>query len=173
MTETAFRLGVLARRRPPANRWSRGSLTPSAVLSPAPPLPPRSRVSAEGGVEVWYLDAAELLLHPGDAGHYRDNLASGRPALWVALDGAVPETARIRAVTADPYEGEGLAGDVALVVEAVEMPAALLAPIGAFVAAHFVEIPFKKRKRRPADPNALSARAPRILQPDQKWGPRR
>jgi hypothetical protein len=49
------------------------------------------------------------------------------------------------------------------------MPEPVARAIAAFAEAHFVEMPFKKRKRLPADPNAMSARAPRILQPEDKW----
>ncbi len=173
MPRQSHRLGILARRTPPANRWSTGALTPSAVLIPEPPLAPRTRISAEGGVEVWYLGAADLVLHSGDATHHRDNLLSGAPRVWVALEGADPATAAIRAATADPYEGEGLASDVALTVEAVAMPVPLARALAAFVEAHLVEIPFKKRARQPADPDAQQPRAPRVLTPDQKWGPKR
>ena len=168
-----YRLGVLARRTPPANRWSAGGLTPSAVLLPPPPLAPRTRVSAEGAVETWYLGEAAVALHRGDTGHHRDNLASGRPSVWVAIRGADPAAAELVALTVDPYEGEGLAGDPALTVEAVAMPAALAQALADWVAAQHVELEFKKRKRLPADPNALQARAPRVLSPDQKWGPKR
>jgi hypothetical protein len=30
-------------------------------------------------------------------------------------------------------------------------------------------MPFKKRKRLPVDPNAMTPRAPRVLQADEKW----
>lgn len=169
----SFRLGVLARRTPPANRWSQGGLTPSALLMPPPPLPAPARISARDGVEVWYLGAADLTLYPGDTGHHRDNLASGRPSVWVALRGTDPERAEIVNLTADPYEGEGHASDPALTVEALPMPPDLAQPIADFIAAHHVEVPFRKRQRQPADPDALSPRAPRILTPDQKWGPKR
>jgi hypothetical protein len=173
MSRQVHRLGVLARRTPPANRWSAGSLTPSAVLLSEPPLAPRTRLSSEAGVEVWYLGPADLVLHPGDTGHHRDNLVSGRPSVWVTLKGVDPATADIVLATADPYEGEGMASDPALTTEAVAMPEGLVTALAAFIEAHHVEIPFKKRQRLPADPNALQARAPRVLPPDQKWGPKR
>ena len=173
MADVPLRLGVLARRTPPANRWSAGGLTPSAVLMPPPPLAPRTRVSAEGAVETWYLGDGAITLHRGDTGHHRDNLASGRPAVWVAIRGADPTSAELLGLTVDPYEGEGLASDPALTVEAVAMPQALAAALADWVAAHHVELEFKKRKRQPADPDARQARAPRVLSPDQKWGPRR
>jgi hypothetical protein len=107
-------------------------------------------------------------LHSGDTGYYRDNL-SGRPSVWVALpqarDGA---RAKVQLVTVDPYEGEGLASDEALTVEAVAMPDAVRARVEAFIAAHHVDIPFKKRQRKPVDV-VSDPRPPRILRPEDKW----
>jgi hypothetical protein len=122
-------------------------------------------MSDHGGVRLVYLGDHGLTLHPGEAGHYGDNLAQARPSVWVALAGEA-----VRLVTADPYEGEALASDPEAVTEALAMPAALAARIAAFIARQPAEEPFVKRKRRPAsDPDA---RAPRVLAPDQKWGRR-
>jgi hypothetical protein len=171
MPKKTFRIGVIAERRPPVTRWGKPVLRPSAVLAIEPATPPRTRISIEDGVETWYLGGRDVTLHSGDTGHHLDNLNSGRPSVWVALRGDLPETAEIVAATVDSYEGEGLAGDPALLVEAVALPAWLQEAVAAFVNAYHVEIPFKKRKRTPArqpgDP-----RAPRILQPDQKWAAR-
>ena len=84
--------------------------------------------------------------------------------LWFD-DGA---RARVHLVTVDPYEGEGLASDEGLTVEAVAMPDAVRANVEAFIAAHHVDIPFKKRQRKPVDV-VSDPRAPRILRPEDKW----
>ncbi len=168
-----LRLGLLGRRVQSDKPWSQPHVLPSAVFWGESPLMPRTRISARDGVEIWYLGAANLSLHPGDAMHYRDNLATGAPRVWVAIRGEAPENVEIVLLTADPYEGEGLAGDPALVVEALPLPPEAIAPLNEFVARYYVEIPFEKRKRKPADPDALSPRAPRILMPDQKWGAKR
>lgn len=170
MAQERVRLGVVAVRRPPVTRWGTGELRPTAVLPGEPEAAPHTRISEESGTETWYLGAADLTLWAGDTGHHRDNLHSGRPSVWVVLRDAVPEKAEILCVTADPYEGEGYVSDPALIVEAVPMPPALQRQIAEFIDAHHVEIPFKKRKRSPQDPNALTPRAPRILPPDEKWG---
>lgn len=169
MPQETLPLAVLALRRPPVTRWGAGELRPSAVLTGEPAATPPARLGTEDGAETWYLGARDLVLWSGDTGHYRDNLASGRPAVWVALRGADPAASELVALTADPYEGEGLASDPDLIVEAVPMPQSVAARLQAFVAAHHVEAPFHKRKRRPADPNAHVARAPRVLPPDQGW----
>ena len=173
MPRETLRFGVLAQRRPPVTRWGAGELRPLAVLPAEPATAPHTAVSTGGGTETWYLGARDLTLWSGDTGHYRDNLSSGRPSVWVALRGLDPLRSEIVCLTADPYEGEGLASDLDLIVEAVPMPDAVQARIIAFVAAHHVEVPFKKRKRLPADPNAMVSRAPRVLQPGEKWEARR
>lgn len=169
MPKQTLRLGVVALRRAPVTRWGTGELRPSAVLPMEPDTAPRTLISANDGLESWYLGARDLVLYSGDSGHHLDNLRSGRPAIWVAMRGREPQNAEVICVTADPYEGEGYASDLDLTVEAVPMPALTRAEIERFVQAHHVDIPFKKRKRSPQDANALTRRAPRILQPEDKW----
>ncbi|MGY6695094.1 MAG: DUF3305 domain-containing protein [Roseinatronobacter sp.] len=175
MPQDVLRVSVLAMRRPPVTRWGKGELRPSAVLSQEPETFPNTLVSNDNGIETWYLGGRDLVLYSGDTAHHLDNLRSERPSIWVAIRGQTPEEAEIVNVTADPYEGEGYASDLNLSVEAVPMPAHLQSRIASFVERYHVEMPFKKRKRLPADPNAMTARAPRILQEADKWvnNPRR
>jgi hypothetical protein len=169
MPREIIRIGVLAQRRPPVTRWSTGELRPLMVLPSEPETPPGTRLSDDDGVETWYLGGRDLVLWSGDASHHLDNLMSQRPSVWVALRGADPARAEVVAVTVDPYEGEGLASDPDLIVDAVPMPDAVARTVAVFAETHFVDMPFKKRKRQPADPNTLTSRAPRILQPEDKW----
>jgi hypothetical protein len=163
MPQEAVPLGVVATLTPPVTRWGETVLRPTAVLGAVPAAMPGAVLAEAGGARTVYLGPAVLTLHSGDTGHYRDNLGSRRPSVWVALrDGAV------HLVTVDPYEGEGLAGDTALMVEALPMPGDLVARVAGFVAAHHVELDFKKRKRKPATPEA-DPRAPRVLRPEDKW----
>lgn len=172
MPRLVLRVGVVAELRPPVTRWGRPVLRPVAVLAAEPATPPGTRLGVAGGVETWYLGARDLPLHAGDTGHHRDNLTAD-PRLWVALRGTLPGACEVVAVTADPYEGEGLAGDPDLTVEAVPMPPAVAAVLAGFVAENHVEVPFKKRKRSPQDPHAAEARAPRVLPSDEGWIARR
>ena len=169
MPQTILRLGVLATRRPPVTRWGPGELRATGVLPHEPATAPSTCISAVDGVETWYLGARDMVLYSGDTGHHRDNLASGRPSVWVVLRGDTPEAVEIVCLTVDPYEGEGFASDLGLMVEAVPMPASVVDTVAAFVARNHVEMPFKKRQRQPVDPNAMTARAPRILQDADKW----
>ncbi len=173
MPQQVLRLGVIATRRPPVTRWGQAELRPSAVLPQEPDLAPGTLISNQDGVETWYLGARDVTLYSGDTAYHRDNLNSGRPSVWVAMRGQDPARVELVCVTADPYEGEGYASDLELNVEAVPMPALVREALEKFIAAHHVEIPFKKRKRAPADPNALNPRAPRILPEAEKWHNRR
>ncbi len=166
MPKAVIRVGVVAWSHPPANVWASRVLRPVAVLADWPPLAPGTLMREDGGVRTVWLGDHALTLHHGETRHYRDNLSAARPSVWVALDGE-----RVLAVTVDPYEGEGLAGDTERVVEAVEMPAPVAAQVAAFVAAHHVDEAFVKRKRVPA-PEGGASRAPRVLRPEDKWGSR-
>lgn len=159
---TRLTLGIVARRRETGNRWAPVSWAPAAVLPAAPAVAAWTRLSGEGADETWYVGPSTLELHPGDTGHYRDNLGSGRPSVWVALRRR-GDRVDVAGVTVDPYEGEALAGDEDLLLEALPMPAEVEGVVAAFVAEFHIEREFYKRKRKPADPNALSRRPPRVL----------
>ena len=169
MPKEVFKLAVLAQSRPPVTHWGGRVVRPMAVFADVPVTAPGTKVSEVDGVETWYLGACDVTLHSGDTEYYRHNLTSGRPSVWVAVpeasDGA---RAKVQLVTVDPYEGEGLASDVGLMVEALPMPDAVRARLEAFIAAHHVEVPFKKRKRQPVDVHS-DPRAPRILRREDKW----
>ena len=160
MARQHLTVGVVAQSRKPVTRWARRGFAPVGVLVPVPATPPATRLGPEGDVETWYAGPAQVALHSGDTSHYRDNLRSARPSLWVALKAGGLE---VRLVTADPYEGEGLAGDPGLVVEAVAMPDTVRAEVAAFFEAHHVEEPFVKRKRKRADPEAMARGWVRVL----------
>lgn len=165
MAREAITVGILARRTAPATRWGRAGYVPSGVLPAAPATPAGTRLgpagTGAGAGETWYAGAAAIALHPGETGHYRDNLRSGRPSVWVALR-AGPGLA-LAGATVDPYEGEGWAGDPGLVVEALAMPGPVAARVAAFFEAHHVEEPFVKRRRKRADAEALGRAPARVL----------
>jgi hypothetical protein len=91
---------------------------------------------------------AVIELHRTETTNYRANLASGAPALWVALRPvASARPYEILAVTADPAEGEAFTDAGSNLVEAVPMPPDIVAAVDQFVAQHHVERPFVKRQR--------------------------
>lgn len=154
-------VGVVAERRKAASQWIDFVWRPVAVLPGLPAAAPWTVLASGGGTTTFYAGPAEIELHRSDTGNYRDNLASGSPAIWVALrptEGEPPY--QIVVVTADPSEGEAFTETGVDLVDAVPMPDMIREVVAAFVAEHHVERPFVKRKRDRADPEALARRAP-------------
>ena len=160
MDEYRFDVGVIVARRPIASQWTDHQWLPHTVLVPAPAAAPGTPLGAVGADELFYAGALELALLPSQTAHYRDNLASGQPSLWVCLQIPPGGGYVLSRVTADPYEGEALTGGIDGVVEAVPMPPAIATSTAAFVDAFHVEQPFIKRERKRADPDALGHRPP-------------
>jgi hypothetical protein len=156
---TRIPVGVVVERRKAASRWIDFTWRPAMVLPGRPVAAPWTVLASEAEAVSFYAGSTEIGLYQTETGRYRDNLASGAPALWVALrpTGAEPPY-ELLAVTADPSEGESFtqAGDD--LVGAVPMPAPVRQILEAFVAEHHVEQVFHKRKRDRADPEALARR---------------
>jgi hypothetical protein len=151
----------LVERTKGTSQWVDYLWRPVAVLAGVPETPVWTKLSDDGARARFYAGAAEIGLYRSETGHYRDNLATGAPSLWVILrhgDGDPPLT--VFMVTADPAEGEGMteAGDD--LVETVPMPPAIQEAIAQFIAEHHVERAFTKRKRDRAGLEPLARRAP-------------
>jgi hypothetical protein len=147
-------VGIVAVRRRLNNPWVDFEWLPEAVLPGLPDVPPGTQIGSEGSVERWYLGPAELVLHSGETAHYRDNLASGRPAVWVALRENAEGGWYVAGATIDPYEGEAFVDAVSDRVEALPMPHEIAVDLQAFIDEHHVEQAFFKRKRDRKDPHA-------------------
>jgi Protein of unknown function (DUF3305) len=153
-------VGVVVERRKAASPWLDAVWRPVAVLGGVPETAPWTMLAAAEDAAMFYVGAAEIELYRTEADHYRSNLDSGAPSVWVALrpTGAEPPYS-LFAVTADPAEGESFtqAGDD--LVEAVPMPATVREIVAAFVAEHHIEQPVYRRKRDGAGPEAPARRA--------------
>lgn len=140
-------VGVVATRRKLNNPWVDFEWTPEAILPGLPAVDPGTVIARDGPHESHYLGPAELTFHSGETAHYRDNLTSGRPSVWVALRDNGDGVWRVAGVTVDPYEGEAYADVVGDRVEPVPMPHDVMVELAAFFEAHHVEQTFFKRKR--------------------------
>ncbi|MDO5658774.1 MAG: DUF3305 domain-containing protein [Paracoccus sp. (in: a-proteobacteria)] len=163
MPRKLIELGLIARSHPPANRWAERVLRPYAVMMGGAELAPLTLMHEDAGIRTVWMGRAGLNLHSGDSSNYLDNLRSGRPRIWVAMDGDA-----VQMLTADPYEGESLASDPGRMVEAVPMPEDLANELAAFAQTYHVEEVFVKR-RKDRQPDGSETRAPRILPPEQNW----
>jgi Protein of unknown function (DUF3305) len=158
MTDNAFEVGVVIVKRALNGPWATHAWLPSAVLPAVPDAPAGTPLGRDGADEMFYAGSAVISLHVAATGHYRDNLGSGQPSLWVVLR-PVGDEVELASVTADPYEGEALAESIGAIVETVPMPADVQRRVKAFFDAFHVERTFFKRKRDRADPEALARRS--------------
>ena len=152
-------VGIVVERCTARSAWAELLWRPVDVLVGVPEAASWTELAHNGDRATFYAGAAEIELYRSETGYYRDNLMSGEPSVWVALQktGGEPPV-EIRGVTADPAEGEGWTGAGQDIVEAVPMPTALREAIVGFVAAYHVERPFQKRVRDRANPDALALR---------------
>src|SRR3954452_18358030 len=146
MAQDHFMIGVVAAKRRLKGPWASHAWLPVAALPAAPALAAGTSLGADGEDETFYAGAAEVTLHLRATGHYRDNLASGQPSLWVVLR-PIGEEVELVSITADPYEGEALAESIGDIVEPVPMPADIQARLQVFFDRFHVEQTFFKRKR--------------------------
>ena len=158
--EDRFEVGIIVARRRLKGPWASHVWMPVAALPAAAQAQPWTKLSETEEEATFYAGAYEVSLHIGETAHYRDNLVSGRPSLWVSLRATAEDTYAIASVTADPYEGESMAEGIGEIVEAVPMPPELQAKLLAFFEAFHIERKFEKRKRDRADPEARARRAP-------------
>jgi hypothetical protein len=145
-------VGVVVERRKARSMWVDFLWRPVSIFVGNPSAAPWTPLDAESDTTLFYAGQAVIELHRTETTNYRDNLASGAPALWVALYPAASEQPYdILAVTADPSEGEAFTDAGSYLVEAVPMPSEVVEAIVQFLDEHHVERPFVKRRRQPAE----------------------
>jgi hypothetical protein len=158
---TSIPVGVVVERRKATSGWIDFVWRPLAVLPGEPGTAPWTQLDGGEDLATFYAGATEIELHRSETTNYRDNLATGKPLLWVVLRPTGVEPAfDVVAVTADPAEGEGLTQTGDSLVDVVPMPEPVRVVVDAFVAEHHVEREFFKRKRDRANPEALARRDP-------------
>ena len=159
MAREDMTIGVVVERRALDNPWVDHVWVPSSILPDAPAVEPWTVLIDHGHVRQVYAGAHVISFFSTDTAHYRDNLASGAPKIWVSLrrrDGEPPVS--VVGVTADPAEGEAFteAGDD--IVDAVAMPTEIALRLAEFVETHHVEREFVKRRRDRAAPEVLATK---------------
>ena len=154
-------VGVVVERCKATSPWLDSVWRSVALLCGLPDAAPWTALDTAQDAATFYMGAAEIELYRSETDHYRANLASGAPSVWVALrpTGALPAY-ELFAVTADPSEGESFTQSGDDLVDAVPMPEAVRQIVETFVAEHHVERPIYRRKRNRADPEALARRGP-------------
>jgi hypothetical protein len=151
-------VGVVVERRKAKSAWVEFLWRPVLVFVGNASAAPWTPLDMAAETTLFYAGGAVIELYRTETANYRNNLASGAPALWVALRRATSgRPYELVAVTADPAEGEAFTDAGSNLVETVPMPPDVLAAVVRFVAEHHVERPFLKRRRQHTEP-ALALR---------------
>jgi hypothetical protein len=146
-------VGVVVERRKARSMWVDFLWRPVSVFVGNASTAPWTPLGTKAETTLFYAGGAVIELHRTETANYRNNLASGAPALWVALRPASSERPHeLIAVTADPAEGESFTDAGSNLVETVPMPPDVVAAVVKFIAEHHVERPFLKRRRQPTEP---------------------
>jgi Protein of unknown function (DUF3305) len=141
-------VGVVLERRKARSAWADFLWRPISVFTGSASAAPWTPLGMEAETTLFYAGEAAIELHRTETSNYRDNLASGAPALWIVLrPTASAPPYELVAVTADPAEGEGLTDAGNNLVEQVPIPPDIAEMVAQFVAQHHVERPFVKRRR--------------------------
>ncbi|WP_146587175.1 DUF3305 domain-containing protein [Puniceibacterium confluentis] len=143
-------MGVVIRRRPGVTRWAKYVWSPVAVLPGAAPAAWRL-LREDGDAADFHAATVPLTLYRGEAEAYMVALSQPEPSVYVVLRQAEHGAAwpyLVHLVTASPHEAQLYAESGDEIVERVAMPPGLLAWVGSYTQAHYVEEPFVKRKRR-------------------------
>jgi hypothetical protein len=144
-------VGIVVERRKAASAWIEAVWRSITVLRGVPDAAPWTVIATDEDVTTFYAGDATIELYRTEAEHYRSNLDSGEPSVWVALrpTGADPPYA-LFAATVDPAEGESFTQSGGDIVDAVPMPGAVRAVVEAFVAEHHAVEPHYRRTRTDA-----------------------
>jgi len=78
-------VGVVVERRRAKSAWADFLWRPVSVFAGNPSAEPWTPLDAEAETTLFYAGDAEVELHRTETANYRNNLASGAPALWVGL----------------------------------------------------------------------------------------
>ena len=141
-------VGVVVQRKPGATRWQKWAWSVTALL-PGAGTADWKLMREEGDVAEFHLGTLPLTLWRTDAEAYRIALAEPLVCGYVVLEpvgGDRPLTLKL--ITANPNEAMQYAEGGDDLVEKVPMPPALVAWLQDWTDQHFVEEPFKKRKRK-------------------------
>jgi hypothetical protein len=163
MADGFISIGVVIERRDSDNRWIDHTWTPVAVLPGANQVDQWLMIDEGDGWARYHARTLALELFKGETEGYRYNLSQTTPLVYVIMqagedeDGADYEPCH---VTLCPYEAMGYAESGDEFVEGVPLPDALIAWAQGFVDMYHVDEPFKKRKNKKFDQDAIR-RAPR------------
>ena len=145
-------LGVVVAREAIDNPWQSHIWRPLSVFLGAPAIEGWRQLQHGPGYEHFHAATMPLELHRKETAGYSVNLANGVPSVYVVLretgssDGPPID---VHLITASPFDVQAYGASSEEIVGRVAMPDELVELVAAFIEAHHVEEPFRKRKRLP------------------------
>jgi len=145
-----LKVGAVVRRSPGVTRWAKVIWKPVAVIPGAPEAFWKEMVR-EGDVVDYHAGTVTMELFRADVEGYLVSLNMAAPSVWIILDRDVtsqsPSGWVVSTVTASAHEALDALDSGESIVEAVPIPESLAAWIKEFIDMHYIEEPFKKRRR--------------------------
>lgn len=145
-----LKIGAVVRRSPGVTQWARDIWKPVAVIPGAPEAFWKELVR-EGEVVDYHAGTVTMELFRADVEGYLVSLNMTVPSAWVVMDkdqtNRSPSGWVVSAVTASAHEALDALDSGESIVEAVPIPESLAAWIKEFIDMHYIEEPFKKRRR--------------------------
>lgn len=143
-------VGVVVRRTPGVTRWVRDVWKPVAVIPGAPEAFWKELVR-DGDVVDYHAGTVTMDLYRADVEGYLVSLNMIVPSVWIVLDRdetrQSPSGWVVSSVTASAHEALDAQDNGESIVEPVPIPESLAGWIKEFIDMHYVEEPFKKRRR--------------------------
>ncbi|MGA0999620.1 MAG: DUF3305 domain-containing protein, partial [Litorivicinaceae bacterium] len=143
-------VGIIVSRSPGVTRWATEIWKPTGLI-PGADIAHWVELRSEGDVTHYHARTLPLTLHRAEVEAYRMALSMGIPSAFVILDedesGESPGGWQVSDLTLSPYEAQDMLDSGFSLVEPVPIPHVIASWAQQFVDHHFVEEPFKKRKR--------------------------
>lgn len=145
-----LQVGAVVRRTPGVTQWARDIWKPIAVIPGAPEAFWKELVR-DGDVVDYHAGTVTMQLFRADVEGYLVSLNMATPSIWVVMDRDEthnsPSGWVVSTVTASAHEALDALDSGESIVEAVPIPESLAAWIKEFIDMHYIEEPFKKRRR--------------------------
>ncbi len=145
-----LQVGAVVRRSHGVTQWARETWKPVAVIPGAPEAFWKELIR-EGEVVDYHAGTVAMELFRADVEGYLVSLNMTAPSVWVVMDkdqsSRSPSGWVVSTITASAHEALDALDSGESIVEAVPIPESLAAWIKEFIDMHYIEEPFKKRRR--------------------------
>ena len=142
-------VGVVMKKSPGVTRWATDIWTPVALV-PGANFPEWTELRRVGEVVEYHARSVEIELHRSEVEAYKVSLTMSPPSAFVVLDEDESESAVgwvVKEVTLSAYAAQDELDSGFGLVEPVPLPPVIIGWAQEFINYHYIEEPFKKRKR--------------------------